>query len=167
MPLCEIPPEYWDFKFWFRHLVRLEPGLSIGSPDSPYLLRWYVLPRNPLLNVYVHQFCRSDDDRALHDHPWWWLSLILKGGYWEHREGKFQHGSSWPAPPRFRQRGSVAIARADTAHRAELDTTDAGDEMPAWTLFVTGPKIREWGFKCPAGWKHWKQFTADNGCGEA
>ena len=28
-----------------------------------------------------------------------------------------------------------------------------------WSLFITGPVIREWGFHCPNGWRHWKQFT--------
>lgn len=41
------------------------------------------------------------------------------------------------------------------------------------TLFITGPRIREWGFHCPKGWVHWKKFCAvdqpgqiGSGCGE-
>lgn len=32
---------------------------------------------------------------------------------------------------------------------------------PAWTLFITGPKIREWGFHCPNGWRHWREFVEE------
>jgi hypothetical protein len=32
--------------------------------------------------------------------------------------------------------------------------------MPVWTLFVTGPRVRSWGFWCAHGWRHWKTFTA-------
>jgi hypothetical protein len=46
------------------------------------------------------------------------------------------------------------MRRARTAHRLELING------PCVTLFVTGPKIREWGFHCPfAGWRHWRDYT--------
>lgn len=61
------------------------PDMVIGDNDNPYLLRWYVIPRNRIFNIYLHKFVRSDDDRALHDHPWSWnMSLIIKGIYIEH-----------------------------------------------------------------------------------
>lgn len=159
------PPEYWDWGHWVRQAFNREPFV-IGQ-DDPYLLRWFLIPRNPYLNVYLHKFLRSDDDRALHDHPWWFLSLLLKGGYIEHRDD----GSVVR-----RKRGSVAVRRANMLHRVELvhgykSVWDAANgvqpsELPAWTLFFTGPKVREWGFKCPKGWLHWKEFDKRNGCGE-
>jgi hypothetical protein len=30
---------------------------------------------------------------------------------------------------------------------------------PCWTVFITGPIVREWGFHCPKGWVHWREFT--------
>ena len=62
---------------------RRAPDLVIGGAADPYLRRWYVLPRNPVLNVYLHHFLRSDDDRALHDHPWVNASVLLDGDYVE------------------------------------------------------------------------------------
>lgn len=63
-----------------RHLIaratRRAPDVVIGEADSPYLLRWHPIPRNPIFNVYLHQFLRDDDDRALHDHPWVNVSLL-------------------------------------------------------------------------------------------
>ena len=37
---------------------------------------------------------------------------------------------------------------------------------PAWSLFITGPVTREWGFHCPQGWRHWKDFTSYREVGE-
>ena len=56
-----------------RLIVRVQrraPDFVIGGSDNPYLLRWFLIPRNPVFNVYLHKFMRSDDDRALHTHPW-------------------------------------------------------------------------------------------------
>jgi hypothetical protein len=33
------------------------------------------------------------------------------------------------------------------------------DILPAWTLFITGPRWREWGFHCPQGWIHHDHFS--------
>src|SRR4051795_4015193 len=64
-----------------------EPDFYIGGKVNPYLVRWWVIPRNRFFNVYLHKFLRDDDDRALHDHPWISLSFILRGGYIEHTPG--------------------------------------------------------------------------------
>lgn len=70
---------------WGRKLMTSRPAdFVIGKEDDPYLMRWWVLPRNKFFNVYLHLFMRSDDDRALHDHPWWNASFVLDGGYFEH-----------------------------------------------------------------------------------
>ena len=82
----------------------------IGGKENPYLLRWWVIPRNRFFNVYLHKFLRDDDDRALHDHPWLSLSVILKGGYVEHTAKEV----------RRREAGSIIFRRAKHAHRIEL-----------------------------------------------
>lgn len=156
-------------KHWLRKWLRFEPHFVIGEPENPYLLRWYVIPRNRHMNIYLHKFMRSDDDRALHDHPWPFMSLVLKGGYWEHREGKLVTAKSWRSP------GSIAFRKPDTLHRVELEQDygrwrfdpDGGYEKPCWTLFFTGPKVREWGFRCepPIGWRHWEEFDV-KGCAQ-
>lgn len=52
--------------------------------------------------------------------------------------------------------GNLVYRRARFAHRLIL----SDGEAEAWTLFLTGPRIREWGFHCPQGWRNWKEFTA-------
>lgn len=124
------------------------PNFLIGGDEDPYLLRWYVIPRNRIFNIYLHYFARSDDDRALHDHPWWNLSILLEGTYTEHTID--QGGVNVRT---VRKAGDLKFRGAKHAHRIEL--TDG----PCWTLFVTGPKFREWGFHCPAGWRPWQDFV--------
>jgi hypothetical protein len=177
----------------FKHLaiptaLRRKPDLVIGDSDRPYLHRWYLTPwRNAyqdvpeadrtrwqrfvsrLPNVYLHCIMRSDDDRALHDHPWHWGSLILAGSYVE-----VTHDSLTPSDLRMHSADSMSVdvgldgltlARrysagalrfnaATFAHRLVIN-----DGEYAWTLLFAGPRIRHWGFHCPNGWIHWKLFT--------
>lgn len=141
---------------WIWNLLwpKRSADLAIGGWADPYLLRWYLLPRNRLLNVYLHCFKRSDDDRALHDHPWVSVSLLLEGSYVEHtiacggvhRRRRFA-------------RGSVRWRGARFAHRIEHMGEDA------WTLFITGPVVRRWGFHCPRGWVPWQVLGEKDGDG--
>jgi hypothetical protein len=141
------------------------PDFIIGDPERPYMLRWWVIPRNKFFNVYLHCFLRDDDDRALHDHPWVWCSWLLRGGYIEHTiaAGGIHYR-------RMRKTGSVRLCLPSTAHRVELlPDLDAPGRLKwqCWTLFITGPTVREWGFHCPErGWVHWKEFTAPNQKGQ-
>lgn len=147
-------------KHLFRWLARCvanrrPPDFIIGGAESPYLLRWWLLPRNRWFNVYLHRFLRSDDDRALHDHPWWWLSWLLWGEYTEHT---IDAGGIHRR--RIYTQGSIRARGPRSAHRVELH------DGPCWTLFVTGPRVRDWGFHCAAeGWIPWQRFTAPGDSG--
>lgn len=144
---------------------RPEPDVVIGGKDNPYLLRWHVIPRNRWFNIYFHIFCRSDDDRALHDHPWHSCSIILEKGYYEVLPETFHraHGSYTDYQRTvsiWRPEGSVIFRRPKQAHRVALDYVESTDEqIQASTIFITGPRLREWGFHCPQGWKDWRDFT--------
>lgn len=133
------------------------PDFVIGEAEAPYLLRWWLIPRNRYFNLYLHQFLHSDDDRALHDHPFTNVSIVLRGFYFEH----MQDGKTVEK----RSAGAVVARLASTAHRVSLLTYD-GEALPAWSLFITGPVTREWGFLCPQGWRHWKDFTGYRALGE-
>ena len=141
-----------------------EPDLYIGGKDDPYLERWWVIPKNPLFNVYLHCFLRSDDDRALHDHPWLFnASYLLSGDY---REITFVSESMRRGT--LRREGEWKFRWGRAPHIVQLI---GGAEV--WTLFITGPKVREWGFYCPKGWIPWQQYshvdcnenTIGEGCG--
>lgn len=132
--------------FFMRNVAfRRSPDVCIGGARNPYLMRWHVIPRNLFFNIYLHNIVRDDDDRALHDHPWHSLGIMMMGEYQEHLPGNVS---------RIVRAGSVTFRKATHAHRLELI-----DGAEVWTLFITGPKIRSWGFHCPKGWVHWRKFT--------
>ncbi|MDV3133333.1 hypothetical protein [Mycobacterium sp. 29Ha] len=122
---------------WLRLLLRRQPHQVVETSRAPYLVRWFVLPRNRFLNVYLHKFIASDDPVA-HDHPWWFASIVLSGRYVEHTA----------AGERLRRRGSVGLRPAAFRHTIELADGADGRAIPCWTLVVTGPKVRAWGFWC-------------------
>lgn len=151
-----------------------KPDVVIGGTDTPYMWRWYLLPNNRYFNVYLHLFMRSDDDRALHDHPFWNVSWLLDGSYTEVTAREHDPVTGDPIISRGYRRefftaGELKFRHAEYAHRVELT------HGPCWTLFIRGTKRRKWGFWCPKGWKHSKEFTARDaggssiigrGCGE-
>jgi hypothetical protein len=143
------------------------PDYVIGGEADPYLRRWWLIPRNRFVNVYLHQFLRDDDDRALHDHPWLFnASGLLRGDYVEHTiaaggiatrahrsagEWKFRFGASPHRVELFRAGFAIGNAPARAI----------GSPLECWTLFLTGPVVRKWGFHCPReGWIPWERFTA-------
>ena len=140
---------------------RRPPDVVIGAPGDPYMRRWWLIPRNPILNVYLHEICRDDAD-VPHDHPWPSLSFLIRGRLGE-----------WFAVPNGQCHREIRRWRpvwrgSRFAHRLVLPGRES-----AWTIFITGPRLREWGFLCPRGWVHWKEFTAPGapgqigrGCGE-
>lgn len=115
----------------------------------PYLDRYYVFlkDRNRFpFNITLHKVMVSDEP-VLHDHPWGYATLILKGGYWEHiplrnetTGGVVGTTRVWRGPGHFR------IRSADDLHWLELEKDEAGNEIPCWSLFFMGKKKKEWGF---------------------
>jgi len=147
---------------WLR--LSLYPDFVIGGPKRPYLKRWYVLPRLPWkawpIGMYLHQILRSDDERALHDHPWPNISILLRGSYIEVVPVHTAHFEPWMtayAEKRYlpRNPGDVVVRRSTSAHRLIIQ-----HGHPVWSLFIVGPRIRQWGFWCKKGFVHWRDFVA-------
>ena len=77
--------------------------------NEPYLERYYLFlkerDRFPF-NVFLHKFLKGDPD-DVHDHPWPYATLILKGGYYEYtpnfEDGKMVGETKhWRGPGHFR-----------------------------------------------------------------
>lgn len=123
--------------------------------NKPYLERYYLLLKDRgehfPFNIFLHKFLKSDID-DVHDHPWPYATLILKGGYYEWvpqivngvKIGEYRH---WRGPGHFR------ICKATSYHRIELV-----DGLDCWTLFMPGPKQREWGFLVKNKWVQWQEY---------
>ena len=123
--------------------------------NEPYLERYYLFLKDRAwfpFNVFLHKFLKSDID-DLHDHPWPYATLILKGGYYEwtpvfnNKGKKIAEFCTWRGPGHFR------IAGANSYHRVELDPG-----VECWTLFMPGPKKRDWGFLVENNWVQWEQY---------
>ena len=124
--------------------------------NNGYLLRWYVIPRNPIFNIYLHKFMADDDDRALHDHPWVSLSCLIEGSLVEHT----------PKGRRLIREGQWVWRWPLTAHRIQVASYVRAGRIArkeAWTLFITGPRLRVWGFHTPSGWVPWTKYVNDDG----
>lgn len=123
--------------------------------DEPYLERYYLFlkerDRFPF-NVFLHKFLKSDPD-DVHDHPWPYFTIILKGGYWEWIPQFDFHGKKTGEIAHWRGPGSFRWSSARSYHRIELDP-----EVTAWTLFMPGPKQRDWGFLVKNRWIQWEQY---------
>lgn len=170
------------------HQARWRARRPDGPPvDKPFLLRWYVGGEKHAWggNSYLHQFIRDDEDRALHDHPWANVSIVLGGQYIEHTISA--GGVHWR---HIFRAGAVKFRSAKAAHRVELTSQFVnadgslvlGDcpeiapnlpswcksnplKSPSWSLFLTGPKARHWGFHCPeTGWRSSHEFHEQGGC---
>jgi hypothetical protein len=148
--------ERWLSKRISRLAYSRMPDFVIGGDADPYLLRWFVIPRNRVFNIYVHWIHRSDDDRALHDHPWFNASILVNGEYTEHTIA-----AGGIHRRRIRRAGDIVLRSPRHAHRIELH---AG---PCRTLFLTGPRLRNWYFHCQdAGLIPWQKFTNPDNAGE-
>lgn len=165
----------WFWRLSCRLIARTtqrEPDFIIHNDDGEYLRRWYVIPRNPILNLYLHCIVGSDDDRALHCHPWLNISVLIAGNY---REIVPTHPDQPSADDYLdggtrthtRTAGDVIARSGNDRHR--LVNTGA----PCWTLFITGPVFRRWGFWCRKGFVYWRKFVSARdkgavgaGCGD-
>lgn len=157
-----------EMQAWAAGVMARAPDFIIGEAANPYLRRWWVIPRNEGCNVYLHEILRSDDDRAGHDHPWPNTSYIIDGGY---TEITYYQQQPWAEAYRLERVAGDCVTRLATdTHR--LIVPDGGRCV---SLFMTGPKVRDWGFWCPNGERFvpWQVFTGGEngelvgrGCGE-
>ena len=125
--------------------------------NEPYLERYYVFLKERKLfpfNVFLHKFLKSDPD-DVHDHPWPYATLILKGGYYEWLPQFNSNGEKIGELQVWRGPGSFRINSANSYHRIELDPA-----VECWTLFMPGPQRREWGFLVNNKWIHNDEYIA-------
>lgn len=148
------------------------PYFHLHARDGAlYMARyWLVKPRWWTLGcgARIHAICRPDTDRHLHDHPWAFLTVVLKGGYFEHRplyESFPAYNETEPTLTRWHGPGSILLRRASARHR--LDLARAWRErvsvlerswQPAWTLFIFGPRVQTWGFYTATGKVAWDEY---------
>lgn len=63
------------FSKWFQ----IRWAEKLGYPDHPYLIRWTIILFG--FSIRIHHWLRSDDNRYFHDHAANFISIVLKGFY--------------------------------------------------------------------------------------
>ena len=105
-----------------------EWGRPLGRPDSPYVYRWMI--NFWLFSIRVHKWVGPDDGRAFHDHPWWYIAMVVKGCYAD--VGQWKPRLMLPFRPR--------LFRATHRHYVYPWV------VPTWSVLLTGRETRQWGF---------------------
>ena len=95
---------------------------------KPWMNRYYLIfrhrPKWFPFNILIHEMLADDHGEGVHNHTFPYITIILRGGYWETtNKGKF-----WRKP------GYIGFRSADHLHRVDLDLN-----KETMTLFIPGP----------------------------
>lgn len=126
---------------------------EIPNFDDPgnYLTRWRVL-ETPWFGVYLHRIDTPDSRPTLHDHPWNFTALLLRGGYIERRLD--------PHTMQVDEHRRVRWVNRMRSHDAHAIVQLL--RVPTWTLLFVGARRRTWGYLEPldpaAGAWMWTEF---------
>jgi len=139
---------------------RLIPDRRTGED---YMHRYYLFLKDRSwfpFNVTLHKIVKSDDP-IFHDHPWSYMTIILKGGYWEHTPVFNNEGKKIAEFQQWRGPGSIIKRSAGDYHWLELE-----QDKPATTLFFMGTQKRDWGFlvdktRSKTQWIQWEQYLSN------
>lgn len=137
-----------------------------------YLNRW-GLSHDRIGGILLHRMDAPDPGLDLHDHPWWFVSIILWGGYTEERADIAQ--ASARAARADQLDGGVGLhnagVRGTTVKRRWLSVrTMRQDEChtitelhgpTSWSLVIKGPRLRSWGFYPPEGYMPAARYAAE------
>jgi len=112
------------------------PHKEIGWQDIGEVFYRYTLLKTRWFNLYLHQLDAPQwHPVGCHDHPWWFWTMILKGGYDEKIGTEITR----------RLPGDLLYRKSTHSHDV---VTPYGR---SWSLVLTGPKSRDWGFqRCDA-----------------
>lgn len=134
-----------------RRVIPVGPG---GAANPTYW-RYFVWPRNPVFNCYLHDF-RRDDEQDPHTHRMMNISFICTApGYFEERFA-FEPIEGQPLPYtelKFVPPRRPFFRLPHTPHRVVLKRDAEGKAIPIWSLFIGFPQFFNWGFWCPGGGK--------------
>lgn len=116
---------------------------------NEYITRLDVV-RTPWFEIKLHFMHGPDPERDPHDHPWPFLSLILRGSYIERRHVTWSPMTQWYSlhPHRWYN----WMPDPTKAHR--ITSVEPGTV----TLVLAAGRRREWGFHTRDGWVSWREY---------
>ena len=152
----------------------------IGPPACPIMHRWTLLKVRGR-KLLLHHFLPNADDRAEHDHPAPFWTVVLWGGYDDRvpctrcdgrgvieRDGAgllyptltcSPCGGTGDAPGDRMRPGMLRRRAATYRHRTRVLPSGA------WTLVWMGRKERPWGFWKDGRWWPWREHERAFGFG--
>lgn len=104
---------------------------NLGPDHCPYVTRWVL--DFCLFSIRLHYWQKSDDLRHPHDHAWDFISVVLWGSIADRTIVDSERNDE------HRPWLSCRFFRAEHQHSVVVD-------KPCWTLLVTGPERRKWGY---------------------
>lgn len=110
-------------------LRRFIPHDDIGWESLGEKFTRYNVVKCRWFNLYIHQMWSPIAPPLCHDHPWSFVTFIIRGGYWESTDGETFT---------FRKPGRVLYRPAAWAH-----TVKTVDHY-AWSVVVTSRTTRKW-----------------------
>jgi hypothetical protein len=135
---------------WLRTIVRFFFLVKeIISKEGQLHFQRFRLLQTPWFAVYLHHILQSDLDKHFHDHPWSFISFILRGSYQERFTCPPSHlAMHW----RKYSPGDYADHCAEDAHSITLLTPSV------WTLVFVSGRERVWGYQTKEGWIDFKTY---------
>jgi hypothetical protein len=104
--------------------------------------RWQIL-KTPWFSIYIHGIYAPDQDKHLHNHPWDYKSLVLKGSYIEETNNGVN----------LLKFGSVTSRNGEDYHKIKTLLTNS-----VYTLFIVSPAKRTWGYQVDGKWMHNEEY---------
>ena len=90
--------------------------------------RYYLLfrhrPKWFPFNILIHEMLDNDHGSGVHSHLCPYITIVLRGGYWE----TLKRGKHWRSP------GYIGFRSANNLHRVDLEPN-----TKPLTLFIPGP----------------------------
>lgn len=104
----------------------------LGEVECPYAYRYVFLFFG--FAIRIHVWKRSDDKRFMHSHPWWFITLVLKGSYTD------VYDDNGVTKRDVLNRFSIRLRRANHKHYVEVPREGC------ITILLTGRPKQKWGF---------------------
>jgi len=149
-----------NFVDWFIQWIENRPyrkGHLYHADNSLYMKRYSIF-ETKWLSARVHNIATEDRDVAMHDHPWSFISFVLRGAYLEERPMTIMpcfisDSCEESYGVKARRAGlKPAFRHATDRHRISWVAPNT------WTLFIYGPLRQWWGFYTPAGKIYFRDY---------
>lgn len=145
LPTPTPPPKKNHWALLRRTVVTFD-----DDPGSTYLARLRIV-ETPLFGLYLHRFGRPDASRHLHNHPWPFGSLVLRGGYSEVVAADFDHAVTYAKDGSHSEHRHWRPGSWHRITMRQFHTIAVLDAVPTWTLLFVGRRRTGWGFATEEG----------------